>query len=182
MSGAAGSQDLRLRQWKAYVEFSVLYGTHDFAPVLEHNAYYHSRPLKRSFVSGASMVRGLRAPKRAIPIPRHRGKRSQKPEENPFTPLLCSRVTQEMMTGHVAKRFLTSTYAATQETHDRVLEVVQRIRNRFMQLIEDTWWFTPRDKVRTKEKLNATIIRVAQPHHWTEEPFGADVTKVSPVL
>lgn len=176
---SGGHGDTRLRRWKAYVEFSVLYGTHEFAPVLEHNAYYHGRPLKRRFVSGSSMIRGLRAPKRALPPGAGTGHGRKRGQKSPFTPLLCVRITQEMMTGHVAKRFLNTTYASTQETHDRVLDVVRRVRARFVTLVNETWWLQPKDKNATMDKLRAIEIRVAQPHHWSAEPFGTEVTKVS---
>lgn len=165
----------RIRRWRAYVEFSVLYGTHDFAPRLEHNAYYHTRPLQRQ----AHWTHGVRAPKRAMPLFSSSssrtvgaGTRSGTGASVDVTQLQCARITQDALAGLVAKQFLAKTYASSQETHDRVYELVENIRNRFVTLINQTWWLTDRDRPRVMEKLQAMIIRVAQPHHWHVEPFG----------
>lgn len=177
-----GSEDRVMRQWKAYVEFSVLYGTHDFAPALEHNAYYHGQRRKARNINVETMwvnkypaiTHGLRALKRHRAPP---GKtRSELGSARAATlgvdKTYCARITQEMLAGHVAKQFLRHTYAASKETHDRVLEVIERVRARFVQLIRDTWWFSERDRAATIEKLQAIIIRVAQPHHWEAESYG----------
>lgn len=177
-AGSGNRDHTNVRRWKAWVEFSVLYGSHDFAPALEHNAYYHGRPLRRH-TGGVAIVKGIQAPKRGSPLPSGRTRKSggrAAPGETPVTKLQCARITQELLAGYVAKRFLQNTYSATQETHDRVLDMVRRIRARFVQLIKDTWWLGERDRKLTIEKLEAIIIRVAQPHHWHEEPFGHDVT------
>lgn len=152
-----GIASLDIFDWKAYVEFSVLYHGHEFVPELPDNAYVVRKQSRR----------GGR-------IPRQLNTSSQSTEDK------CTQITQHMIPGLIAKRFLQTMWPSTNElfsVKQDVLKIVQKIRQSMSDAIGATAWLSNDDRAILKSKVDNIIIRVAEPDRpWFEEPFAERIS------
>lgn len=136
----------RLDQWRAYVEYSVLYHTTQFFPRLPQTAFL------RQDLRGASM--------------------KKRDDVSRITHHDCMRLTERLLPGHIGRAYMSMGHVVT----SRVRFVFEALRERLIHKIEyDTHYMTPHDKRWTVQKLRAIILRVAEPTHWHEEPFGSQL-------
>jgi predicted metalloendopeptidase len=148
----------RLGQWKAYVEFSILYSTTNYFPHLPQNVFIRHGEKEEEVAPDRRFKRGLPSWKRDL-------------AHLKVTHDDCKRLTEELLPGHVSKAFVALTQTPAMEA--RVIEIAHNVRRRLCKLVEETPYMTSHDKRWTVDKLEAIIIRVAHPHVWREEPFGS---------
>ena len=144
--GPVKSND-RLGQWKAYVEYSILYNTFDFYPHLPQNV----------FVTESDDIEEDRRVKRGLS--------SWKRKTNTkYTHETCKRLTEELLPGYVSEQFLKLTQSKVVD--ERVEEIAINIRSRLKRIISDATYMTSHDKRWTIKKLDNIIIRIGHPHAW----------------
>jgi predicted metalloendopeptidase len=80
-----------------------------------------------------------------------------------------------MLPGLVAESFLKS-YPQKEEVKQDVKSMVARIVNAFRAQISTCSWLTVQDKTAIRRKLDALIVRVAEPDEWVVEPFANQIS------
>jgi len=163
-------KDTALDQWKAYVEFSILYScSDDFFPHLPQNVFLRrtrKTPSQEDPVEDRRVKRGVTSMKSR--------RRSGFMEDLRVTHADCKALTQELLPGHVSKSFLRYSAAGSPELQKRVVSIAARVRDELKRIVtEASSWMTMHDVAAVHRKLDAIIIRVAHPHVWKEEPFGS---------
>jgi predicted metalloendopeptidase len=147
-------QRANLEQWKAYVEFSILYSTVDYFPHLANNVFI--KKTTDRFV-------------------RRGGRSMKKFDSTRVTHEDCRALTQELLPGFVSKAYIK--LAGDDELYREIEEMTEKIRKTFIKMIQEetTSWMTKQDRDWTVKKIQQIIIRVGQPHIWKEEPFGDQI-------
>lgn len=136
---------ITLPEWKAYIEFSVLYNSRQFVPELPSDVYYRKHN------------RG------AFDHIYHR-LRLQRPRSGQDQEELCTQVTQAMLPGIVAREFIKKEFPAASTVKTDILDMIVRIKSSLKNRI-------PGDQL-LREKIDAIIPRVLEPNHvWQVEPF-----------
>jgi predicted metalloendopeptidase len=147
-----------LEQWKAYVEFSILYSTVDYFPHLPSNVFFKNNNNNNRLVK-----RGMTSMKKRMD------------ENTRITHEDCRVLTQELLPGFVSKKFIQ--LVGDDELYKEVEDMSEKIRKTFLKMIQEdtTSWMTEKDRKWTIQKIQNIIIRVGQPHVWKEEPFGDQI-------
>lgn len=94
-----------------------------------------------------------------------------KTEEIPVTTEDCIRATKYLLPGIVSKVYLERNFKQSNEIRQRVIKVVEKIRDQFVKNILETPWMDNRTRVLQAEKIRSIVPRVVQPNHWEEEKF-----------
>jgi len=151
------------KDWYAFVEFSVLWNGHDFVPDLPSDVYFQQHELKGPIGPGGRLYNRL---------PRlMNSTHSQTNVEHK-----CVKITQHLLPGLVAKEFLKKHFPQKDEIKHEVREMVQHIIDAFIDQVQATPWMTTVDKQKLIEKMQNTIIRVAEPDQWDAEPFAESIS------
>jgi predicted metalloendopeptidase len=150
--------------WKAYLEFSILYSSVDFFPNLPQNVFIKSK-----------IPRG-RGPN-DTPEDEYSGSMKRVPIGSSVSRQDCMRMTEQLLPGHMSKA-LFEVIGPSESMRTRVFEMAERIRNRMQTMVSQQEWMTAHDKRETLKKLQAIIIRVAKPNGdiFPVEPFGSQLT------
>jgi predicted metalloendopeptidase len=147
-------ESISMRQWKAYIEYSIMYHNRKYVPDLPDDSYFRfHNPVKK-------MARF-----------RHRMLRNDYPTEE-----TCMTVTHKLMPGIIGNIYLHKFMKNYQLTQQRVTKVVENVRNAFIYMIHDTLWLSQETKTMIKEKLEAIIVRVVHPNYYEEEAFADRLT------
>lgn len=174
-----------LPQWRLYVEWSVLYHTHDFFPDLEEDVLF-------SFSShGARYARKTGALKKRAPSSSSRnGKRKKrgviapgKGQEGSWDPQGvsrddCLRLTKYLLPGQVSRRYLDAHFPPERRaaSRARITEMVQLIKTMFRARLAITPWMDEETRRVQSEKIASIVARVVEPleGHWVEEDVHMD--------
>jgi hypothetical protein len=151
-------QSISVRQWNAYVQFSVLYSSGDFFPKLP-SVLLQAPPAGTRSIGVAdedAEPLGLPSMKRS-----HLGL---------VTHDQCKQMTETLLPGYVSKAYLQ--LSCSDELQRRVVDIAGRVRDELKKIVRDSAYMDARDKRNTLQKLDAIIIRVGQPNAWDVEPFG----------
>ncbi len=150
-----------LNQWQAYVELSILYGTSNYFPELPQTVFLRSskdQGVPNRHIGGHERSRSMRKRDGSIRV----------------THEDCKMATEMFLPGFVSKKYITYTNPVVRE---RVTDMAQKIRKQLKKAVDyaGASWMTVHDSRHAQKKLDAMIIRVAEPHMWNEEPFGAQL-------
>jgi predicted metalloendopeptidase len=169
-------QSLTLRQWQAYVQFSILYGSKDFFPKLP-NALFTTPDSAggavgseiSSYGSASRVSRNIGAgsEEEQIPLGLPSMKRSH---AGAITHDHCKRMTEMLLPGYVSKSYLQM--SCPEPLQKRIVDVATRVRDALKQMVADSSFMLAQDKQLTLGKLDSIVIRVGQPNAWDVEPFG----------
>jgi predicted metalloendopeptidase len=165
-------------QWRLYVQWSVLYHTHDFFPQLEEDVLFS---FSRTTSRRATATRGG-AMKKRVPREKGRGKRGGHApapgEEGSWDPQGvtrddCLRLTKYLLPGQVSKRYLDAHFPLEKRTRaeKRVTEMVNLIKVVFRARLLVTPWMDQATRQTQADKIAAIVARVVEPlhGHWAEE-------------
>jgi predicted metalloendopeptidase len=152
-----GIAQFELADWRAYIDFSIIYNGVQFEPDLPQDVYFKQHeergPLGRD---GRFYQR----------IPRGNTTAEQTVESK------CRRVTQHMLPGLVAKSFLNAYFPDKEAARQDVSKLVDRMRQSLLDAVGRTPWLSETDKDTLSDKLRATLVRVIEPDEWEVEPFA----------
>jgi predicted metalloendopeptidase len=180
-----------IQDWRAYVEFSILYNGNQFEPELVHDVYYkeHDRNTRSTHkLPDHTPVRRRSAAqqkeegeeveweaRKRVPhrIPRGNTTYTLTPEQR------CLRITHHMLPGIVAKTFMTRYFIPSggDQIKADVRKMLDRMLAAYSSTIDATPWLSPADKLIIHTKMNATLVRVAEPDEWEAEPFAARIAR-----
>lgn len=156
---AGGLKSFELMDWISYVEFSILYNTHQFVPALPNNVYFRKRDHFGPIDSSTFYHR----------IPR------QNVTGHPLNQAQCVQITQYLLPGLVAEQFLAQ-IPAKNEMRLRVLAIVQNVLASYKTLILASTWLSQSGKTIAITKLDNIVVRIAEPDDWEPEPFAARIS------
>lgn len=164
-------------QWRLYVQWSVLYHTHNFFPELEEDVLFSLAP--------TTMRRGKTrkgAMKKRVPSPHGKGKRGgqapAKGEEGDWEPhgvtrQDCLRLTKYLLPGQVSRQYLDLHFPPERRAaaERRVSDMVALIKTVFRARLLITPWMDEQTRQLQSEKIAAIVARVVEPlhGHWATE-------------
>ena len=152
-----GLNSFDLAEWKAYLEFSIVYHSHQFEPRLEQNVYKRSATPSRGARGGGSGVWT-----RAQPALRVGGAE-------------CLSITQHMLPGLVARAFLDKQQLPLEQVRREIFDMVMDIKQTFVDEISHSTWLTIFDQAAIIQKLQHMSVRVIEPNEWHVEPFAGQI-------
>lgn len=138
-----------IEEWKAYFEFSVIYHSTDFFPKLPNDSYLTDQGI--------------------------RSKLSKRIEDSTVTENDCIHATNYLLPGLLAKQFLKEQFPEAEKVREKVIVLVENIRDRFAELIQETHWMDKATKKKAVEKVRSIIVRAVHPTQWKEEGFGQEM-------
>lgn len=142
-----------LEQWRALLQYSVLRGSHDFLPKLPQDVYFRRHnPLRRRIYHHLEL------------------------EEQSADQDTCIQATKHLLPGLVAEQYLQQ-YFPGEATRDKIIEVVENIRDRYAVLLGNTKWMDAETRQRAVEKVRSIIVRAVHPNQWQPEPFAKQISK-----
>lgn len=144
-----GIPAMEINDWRAYLEFVILYNTHEFAPVLPDNVYFKRWDLHGPLAKGSHTY--------------HKLKRIPQQQVN------CVEITQHMLPGLVAEAYLRVAMPEKEQIRDMTRKIVRTYKD---MIANRTTWLSGEAKVKALQKLDNLLIRVAEPDDWLPEPFG----------
>ncbi len=153
-----GLASYELSEWRAFIEFSIIYNGVQFEPELPTDSYFRQHDKQGPLGFGGRLY--------------HRVPRTN--TSHVLTPMeKCVRVTHAMVPGLVAHAFLDTYFGADREAiRSDVSKMVTRLRAVFVDRINASPWLSAPDKAAIATKMAATLIRVAEPDEWEVEPFA----------
>lgn len=147
--------DISLREWKAYVEYSIRYYNQQYVPNLPNDSYFKfHNPIRRNARFRYRMLRERRQP----------------------TEHTCLAVTHKVMPGIIGNIFLDRYMKNYEHVKQRITVMVENIRDAFVDMLRETW-LSEETREQITEKLEAIIIRVVHPNYYEEEVFADRMTK-----
>jgi len=152
-----GIGSLEVLDWLAFVEFSILYNSRQFTPVLANNVYFKNE-------------------ERHHKMYRRMEKRENSSNSSVLNLDRCVRITQHMIPGLVASTFLTNMMPQKERIRTEVRTIVDNIINVYKGLIQSSKWLSQLDKDSALRKLNNIIVRVIEPDEWNPEPFAQRIS------
>lgn len=155
-----GINRLEVMDWKAYIEFCILYNTHKFTPSLPSNVYF------RQWDKHGPIGRAARIYHR---IPR-----------DPTPPALwdahCVDIVRHLVPGLVAKAYLEQ-FPHKEQVRTEVTAILEQILAVYKESVQTTPWLPQPDRQMALDKIDAIIVRVAEPDDWHVEPFAEEIHK-----
>lgn len=170
--------DLSMREWKAYVEFSILYHTESFFPDLPSNVFFRkAHPMRKNYryPRMERHKRQRRLPRAPVPTKGAAAKRSTLPDTG-VTPEDCLRATQFLLPGLVSKEFLSRGFH-DERAMARVKQVVEDVKEELAVMQAETPYIDQVTRDKIVKKTKAIKVRVAHPTRWNAEPFAKRITK-----
>lgn len=149
---------MEIMDWKAYVEFCILYNTHQFTPSLPHNVYF-----KRWDTQGPV------GPESRI---YHRIPRANTTHA-PYHERDCVEIVRHLLPGHVAKSYLEAALPDKEQVRQEIRDMIVKIIAQYKQAVLATDWLPMADRQIAVEKIESILIRVAEPDEWEPEPFAS---------
>lgn len=151
-----------LLHWKSFVEFAIMYHSHQFLPALPHNVYFRQWDVQGPLVKSRRFY--------------HRILRSNESTVAP-SPKQCFSVVQHMMPGLVAAAFVQRNRDTLAAAKQDVRKMMTEILDRYAQLVRGATWLRSADaKEIALKKLSFLKVRVAEPDEWEPEPFALRVS------
>lgn len=143
-------------QWRAYVEYSIVYHTNQYMPVLHSDSYFreHERLHAKHKIRPHA--------KRATEVP---------------TQGHCISLTNQLLPGIIAKKYLEDYFYEPEKTRRKITLLVETIRDQYVHLIHHTQWMSEETKKKAEEKIRNIIIRAVHPNIWETEPFQKRIDK-----
>ncbi len=159
-------------QWKRFIQWSVLYHTHDYFPQLPRTSLFTGTALTRmarseSFDRRPSSPSKKRRTKRTG-NDRRRG-HDQEDTEGDVTTADCVEMTKFMLPGVVSQEYLKRNFVRGEQIRTRVKGVVEAIKARFVANIMGTQWMDAPTRRLQAEKIQAIVARVVHPNEWEAE-------------
>lgn len=149
-----------LEQWRAYIEYGIVYATTHFFPELPQNVFIRAKtPEESPQTETTTTTMGIYNKRRDVEIG--------------VTDADCRRATEEFLPGHIGKRF--TSLVVNKALYARVREIASKIRDQMKTLIRRAGqhWMTPHDVEMSLKKLDHLIIRIGEPDEWDQETFLA---------
>lgn len=146
-----GLQDIPLREWKAYVDYSIDYHTRQFVPEMPSPSYFR--------------IYAPREEERHIGM--HRLKRD--PTESRPSESTCIDLVHRLLPGAVGNAYLAK--SGNEHVRPQVTTIVERVRDSVADLVRNTSWLTPQTRDRLVAKVRAIIVRTVHPNYYETEPF-----------
>lgn len=143
-----GLQELSIREWKAYVEWSIDRGTQDYFPELGSASYFRFRDVRRG-LGGHFWPRSAAGAK--------------------VTPSSCIAATHRLLPGVLGNLYLQKRDHV--KVRHQVTTVVERVRDALADMVGSTSWLSEATRSKTVEKLRAIIVRTVHPNYFEQEPF-----------
>jgi endothelin-converting enzyme/putative endopeptidase len=144
-----------LKDWRSYIEFSIIYNCHQFNPSLPNNVYFRKWDIEGPVGAEARIYH--RVP---------RGNWSA-----PSGSVQCVEIAQHMVPGLVAEAYL-RTVPDKDVIRDEIRNMTSRILVVLNDIIEETPWLSQEAKNILKDKIQNIVVRVAEPDEWEVEPFA----------
>ncbi len=154
---SAGLASFDISDWKAFIEFSIVYNGVQFEPDLPNDVYFKQHDKRGPIGPGGRLYQR---------VPRANTSHIQTAEER------CVRTAQHMVPGLVAKAFLDTYFLDKENVRQDVIKIVDHIKAAFIQRISVTKWLSDIDKANITAKMQATLVRVIEPNDWEIEPFA----------
>lgn len=150
-------QKFELNDWRAFVDFSILYNTHQFAPVLPSNVYFKHWDREGPLGPHSQFYNRL--------------------QRSALSPSLkdCTEMTQLMLPGFVAQEYLRSIPQA-EEIKKVVREMTKYILTAYSDIIRATSWLSQSGKEAALQKVAGVGVRILEPDEWEPEPFGEQLS------
>lgn len=148
---------VEVMDWRAYVEFCILYNMHSFTPSLPDNVYFKQWDRQGPVGPNARLY--------------HRIPRANT-THRPFHTRDCVEITRHMVPGLLAKAYL-ERFPEKEEVRHEVREMLLRVIETYKQSVQRTTWLPEPDRQTALEKIDAIEVRVAEPDEWHVEPFAA---------
>lgn len=149
-----GLEQISLKEWRAFVEFSITYHTHEFVPDLPGESYVHvHNPIKREARFPHHMLRDVDANERS-----------------------CLTVTHKLFPAIIGNIYIERHVKDYTNIKRQITEIVENIRVAFVDMVQNTTWLSQPSKDKMINKLNAIIVRVIHPNYYEEEPFARRMT------
>lgn len=151
-----GLRNVPMHQWKAYIEYSIMYHSYNFLPNLPADSYFrvHS-PIRREHL-------------------RHRLKRSDSSVH--FNEHSCLSITHKLLPGMIGNMFLHLTMPDHHRVRQKVQTVVENVRDSFARLVSQTPWLSNHTREIAVDKLRSIIVRSVVPTYYETEPFADRLT------
>lgn len=157
----AGWHSFTVVDWKAYLEFSILYNGNEFEPELPNNVYYRQHDAQGPVGRGARLY--------------HRIVRKESIDVDSRAVDSCLSLTEHMIPGWVADTYLRRYMPNRTETRQYVTQMVQRLLDALRARVARASWLSERDRSALDTKVAGTLIRVLEPDQWEMEPFLASL-------
>ena len=154
-----GWQEIAVADWKAFIEFSVLWNNNQFEPELPNNVYFRQHDAQGPVGRGARLYHR---------IPRSISTKS--PEDQ------CVALTEHMLPGWTADAFLKRYMPRRQEIRTEVDKMVRELLARLKDKVASATWLPDADRITLARKVDATLVRVLEPDDWHVEPFLGSVS------
>ena len=158
-------------EWRAYIEFSILYHSRQFEPQLQNNVYYKQHEARGPLGPGGKFFHRLHPA-----VGGGGGGKRTTPQTDPIQ--TCVRITQHMLPGLTARAFLDQINMVEQrkvEIRKDILSLVHTIKDTLVAVLRENTWLEPADKALLVNKMQSTLVRVAEPDEWVVEPFAGQV-------
>lgn len=157
-----GMAQIELNDWRAFVEFSILYNGHKFDPELPNDVYWKQHDAQGPVGPDARIY--------------HRPPRSTPgaPTEATNVEHQCVLATQHLLPGLVARAYMDRHMpeALLANVRKDVLDIMSGLNNTMRAMIVETRWLSAQSKVLLLQKLQQTQTRIAAPDVWEPEPFA----------
>ncbi|MBX9636399.1 MAG: M13 family metallopeptidase [Nitrosomonas sp.] len=159
-----GLNSFEMYEWRAYIEFSILYHSKQFEPQLQNNVYYKQHETRGPLGPGGVFFRKMR-----------KSAQRSAPADLVQT---CVRTTQHMLPGLVARAFLDKIQLVDQRRHEirkDILSLVHSVKDTLVATLRENTWLPAADKQLLVNKMQKTLVRVAEPDEWAIEPFAGQL-------
>lgn len=145
--------EVPMHQWRAYIEYSIMYHSYNFLPNLPADSYFRvHNPISR--------------------VHRHRLKRS----DNYYSEQSCLSITHKLLPGMIGNLFLHLTMPEQHETKEKVQTIVENVRDSFAHLVGQSSWLSNNTRTVAVDKLRSIIVRSVVPTYYETEPFADRLT------
>lgn len=152
-----GMNDISMKEWTAYIHYSILYSSNQFLPRLPSDSYFRvHNPLK-----GEGKYKMLRD------------------DSSGYTEESCITITHKLLPGIIGNAYL----EVNMENHDsiraKVTQIVENVRDSFADMIYNTTWMSETVKKEAIDKIHSIIVRTVHPNYFETEPYAARLTEDS---
>jgi len=145
---------ISLREWKAYIEYSIMYHNLNYVPDIQDDNYFRFHNPIHKFTRF-----------------RHRMLRNEKADIN-----TCMSITAKIMPGIIGNIYLHKYMKEHAVVQKRVKTVVENVRDAYVDMIADTSWLSQETKEQIVEKLRSIVVRVVHPNYFETETFADRLT------
>lgn len=156
-----GWRSFSLLDWRAYMEFSVLWNNNQFDPDLPNNVYFRQHD-----------ARGPVGPKARLYHRIHpRGGVDSGDEAG-----ACLALVEHMLPGWVADTYLRRYMPDRAQIRAEVPKMVSTLLDRLKNRVRHATWLSDEERALLVEKADLTLVRVLEPDEWQVEPFLASLS------